>query len=250
MRGPGALEIPVTLVSALADGSAPGTGTDGFTSTTITLSFDKDIAGFSAGDITLDPGTTTWTGKGSLVRLSEGVYELSLNRVLVTGTVTVGMSRPGYAFVPPQVSVPVYRALPSAAQVLAGMVEVTVPVGGITVPAEADDSETVRVERSFKIGETEVTWELWDAVKTWALANGYTFSLGGTKSDSTGSPLVPVGNIDLYNAAVWCNALTEWVNAKTGSSLGMVYYYDEALTLPCRNSTTAQFKNTENGFFL
>jgi formylglycine-generating enzyme required for sulfatase activity len=251
VRGPGALEIPVTLVSALADGCAPGTGTDGLTSTTITLRFDKDIAGFSAGDITLGPGTT-WTTKGSLSRLSEGVYELSLNRVLVTGTVTLGMSRPGYAFVPPQVDVDVYRALPSAAQVLAGMVEVTVPPGGITVPAGADDSETVRVERGFKIGSTEVTWELWDAVKIWALENGYTFaaSRSGAKSDNTGNPLVPVGDIDWYNAAVWCNALTEWVNAKTGSSLGMVYYYDEALTLPCRNSNFAQFTVAANGFYL
>jgi formylglycine-generating enzyme required for sulfatase activity len=76
----------------------------------------------------------------------------------------------------------------------------------------------------FSIGETEVTYELWRAVYLWATddARGggkYTFSnpgVMGNKYGSSGSPpgatsQHPVTAISWRNAAVWCNAYSEYL---------------------------------------
>ncbi|MBF9017800.1 MULTISPECIES: SUMF1/EgtB/PvdO family nonheme iron enzyme [unclassified Oceanispirochaeta] len=84
----------------------------------------------------------------------------------------------------------------------------------------------------FWISETEVTYELWWTVRTWAVANGYDLDLGceGGRVGSNTSGTVPsvnknnpVTNISWRGAIVWCNALTEWYNANTGSNLEPVY---------------------------
>jgi formylglycine-generating enzyme required for sulfatase activity len=52
-----------------------------------------------------------------------------------------------------------------------------------------------------------------------------------------------------FDAVVWLNALTEWVNAKTGSNLTLVYYYDSACTTVARNSTpTSNFVKEETSY--
>ena len=49
-----------------------------------------------------------------------------------------------------------------------------------------------------------------------------------------GSKYHPVTNISWRDAIIWCNALTEWYNARTGSNLVCVYYTDEAFSKPIR----------------
>jgi formylglycine-generating enzyme required for sulfatase activity len=68
----------------------------------------------------------------------------------------------------------------------------------------------------FSIGETEITYELWYAVRTWAEGNGYTFANPGREgNDGTdgAAPTVagqePVTYISWRDAAVWCNAYSE-----------------------------------------
>jgi formylglycine-generating enzyme required for sulfatase activity len=116
--------------------------------------------------------------------------------------------------------------------------------GGVTFPTGTGDSGTATVTNAYEIGETEVTYELWYAVRTWAGSNGYTFynnpglEGSGTNGGSpTGARQEPVTTVTWFDAVVWLNALTEWVTAKTGSALTPVYYYDNTYSMVARDST-------------
>ena len=82
-------DIEVSFTSLTADGSSSQI------TTKLTLSFDKDIDGFSAGDITFDAGTTGAT-KGTLTRTSTGKYELTLSGITEGGMVSVSVSKSSY----------------------------------------------------------------------------------------------------------------------------------------------------------
>jgi uncharacterized protein YjdB len=73
---------------------------------------------------------------------------------------------------------------------------------------------------SFKMGETEVTWQLYKAVYDWAVTKGYTFS-GTGKGEGNN---YPVSYVNWRDAVVWCNAYSE--------AMGLVpaYYEDAACT--------------------
>jgi formylglycine-generating enzyme required for sulfatase activity len=120
---------------------------------------------------------------------------------------------------------------------------ITVP-GGIIFPTGIDDSGRETVETSFLIGETEVPYSLWSTVRTWAQNRGYRISAGQRGSQgmtggggpfAAGNTAEPVTGITWYDAVVWCNALTEWINARKGTSLEPVYYYRQGGNL-CKNS--------------
>jgi formylglycine-generating enzyme required for sulfatase activity len=108
-----------------------------------------------------------------------------------------------------------------------------------------------------------VTYELWYAVKDWAEDKGYTFyndsgwgglpgreGSGGTNGAvPTGAKQEPVTYVNWYDAVVWLNALTEWVNAKEGKSLEPVYYYDSGYTTVARDSNyTAHFVKEDDSY--
>ena len=70
---------------------------------------------------------------------------------------------------------------------------------------------------SYMIGKTEVTYELWHKVLTWAERNGYTFANRGREGShgtdgaaptETGK-IEPVTCVSWYDCIVWCNAYTE-----------------------------------------
>ena len=71
----------------------------------------------------------------------------------------------------------------------------------------------------YKLGKTEVTYELWHEVLTWAESNGYTFANKGLEGcDGTGGvgaaptdegKKEPVTTISWRDCIVWCNAYTE-----------------------------------------
>lgn len=98
-------------------------------------------------------------------------------------------------------------------------------------------STIASVAYDYWIGETEVTYALWNTVYTWALDHGYYFAnAGDIGSGNSGSVGQPVTNISWYDALVWCNAATEWYNWKKGTNYECVYTY---CSIPCRNSLSS-----------
>jgi formylglycine-generating enzyme required for sulfatase activity len=97
--------------------------------------------------------------------------------------------------------------------------------GRISFPTGTDDLGTATVRVPYQIAETEVTWELWNTVRTWALENGYSNITEGVKGDyGSGNDRHPVAGLDSYSVLLWCNALTEYWNEKNpGTSLVPVY---------------------------
>jgi formylglycine-generating enzyme required for sulfatase activity len=87
----------------------------------------------------------------------------------------------------------------------------TIPGGGYSESPFSSTKIPVTVS-AFKIGETPVTWELWDAVRS--AAAGYTFANPGRQGGDGGTGPVgtnqhPVTTISWRDAVVWCNAYSE-----------------------------------------
>jgi formylglycine-generating enzyme required for sulfatase activity len=121
-----------------------------------------------------------------------------------------------------------------------------VPSGSVTFPTGVNDDGTATITDAYEIGETQVTYELWYKVKTWAESNGYIFanpgregSAGTDGASPTGADQEPVTYVNWFDAVVWCNALTEWYNAENGTNLAPVYYYDSGYVDVAKNSTSA-----------
>ncbi len=119
--------------------------------------------------------------------------------------------------------------------------------GGITFPTGTDDSGSNNVSDAYWIGETEVTYELWYTVHSWAISNGYTFANPGREgndgaiTDPAGElPTVaknePVTTVNWHDSMVFCNAITEWYNAQNGTSYTCMY---KDSGTPIRNSTNS-----------
>lgn len=104
--------------------------------------------------------------------------------------------------------------------------------GLMAFPTGTDDSSVGVLLHGFEMAQTEVTYELWYKVKTWATANGYNFQnagRGGSLGIDGANPTTTTKNEPVILASwrdsvVWCNALTEWYNEKAGKSLTLVYF--------------------------
>ena len=123
--------------------------------------------------------------------------------------------------------------------------EITPPANGIVgvdpgpigcpLPGTEDDWKGVfragrKVKLSpYKLGKTEVTYELWHSVRTWAESKGYSFANKGLEGwDGTGGGGIwpnyanigkppttnknhPVTMVDWRDCIVWCNAYTQMI---------------------------------------
>ena len=106
----------------------------------------------------------------------------------------------------------------------------------------SDDTGIAQVGKAYFIGETEVTYELWYKVRTWAEKNGYTFankgSEGGGFEDEGTAPTAaknqPVTWISWRDAMLFSNALTGWYNATNKTNYKYVYCTDRFLTKPIK----------------
>jgi formylglycine-generating enzyme required for sulfatase activity len=98
-----------------------------------------------------------------------------------------------------------------------------------------NDGETATVKKAFWIGETEVTYELWKTVCTWAATSGgYSFANPGIiGSSGTGTIQQPVTTLNWRDAVVWCNAVTEWLNTHSDFHYTCVY---KAVGKPIRDA--------------
>ncbi len=73
------------------------------------------------------------------------------------------------------------------------------------IPASSyqrSDGKTIKVD-AFSMQSTEVTWSHYQAVRAWGEQHGYAFEEG------IGQATLPAQNIMWYDAAKWCNALSE-----------------------------------------
>jgi sulfatase modifying factor 1 len=105
----------------------------------------------------------------------------------------------------------------------------------------------VKVNVSFWISETEVTYEQWKTVYDWAIEHGYAFENPGTLGDGSGilDQKHPVTMINHRDAIIWCNALTEY-NRQADLDFECVYYSDAKLTIPLRDSKSGEYSKKEN----
>ncbi|HRZ27322.1 MAG TPA: MopE-related protein [Spirochaetota bacterium] len=137
--------------------------------------------------------------------------------------------------------------------------------GGLTFPTGTNNSTTATVHNAYWIAETEVTYELWYKVYTWATsgsgatgAGDYSFNFttgcvpragndGSPGSETTSQE--PATYINWRHAMIWCNALTEWFNAHNGtaSDLDCVYYTDSGYTTPIKTADDSNTKFWESG---
>jgi len=120
----------------------------------------------------------------------------------------------------------------------------SVSSGSYYVGANPPPADNVTLTRSYRIAETEVTYELWYGVKTWAMSNGYAFAnagkegLDGTKGAvPTTDKNEPVTYISWRDAIVWCNALSEM------NSLTPVYTYSGLVIRDSRDSNATACDN-------
>jgi len=65
------------------------------TSTTLNLQFTKDITGLTSGDLGFN-ATSTGASLGSMSKTGTGQYEIPLNGVTGSGTVSVNVTKTGY----------------------------------------------------------------------------------------------------------------------------------------------------------
>ncbi|MDC7234045.1 MAG: SUMF1/EgtB/PvdO family nonheme iron enzyme [Spirochaetales bacterium] len=102
-------------------------------------------------------------------------------------------------------------------------------------------------------GETEVSYELWNAVVLWAVENGYSFAYagqqGGNGNDDTlvGNDQHPATMMSWRDAVLFSNAVTEWYNAFADESLTPVYYEDAAYTTLVKTATASDVYNDMPG---
>lgn len=117
---------------------------------------------------------------------------------------------------------------------------------GKTTFTGAADGTQVTVANEYEIAETEVTYELWNAVYTWATSNGYTFSNAGTMGNGTEGDTNqhPVTTMNWRDAMVWCNALTEYYNDQNGTSYEFVYTLDATYATPIRSSADGAYASS------
>ena len=136
-----------------------------------------------------------------------------------------------------------------------GFIKIIPPAAGIvgmdpayTVPGPGNSSKGVfvagrKVKLSpYKLGKTEVTYEVWHEVLTWAESNGYTFASkgkegsGGTEgaAPTEAGKKEPVTSISWRDCIVWCNAYTEKTK---GSDTECVYRKSKTDIAVLKNAT-------------
>ena len=96
----------------------------------------------------------------------------------------------------------------------------------------------------YKLGKTEVTYEVWHEVLTWAESNGYTFAnkgkegSGGTEgaAPTEAGKKEPVTTISWRDCIVWCNAYTHKTN---NADTECVYRKKDDHTVVLKDATAA-----------
>jgi uncharacterized repeat protein (TIGR02543 family) len=240
----------ITLLAVLVLAGCPGIGPESVPDpaidpVTYTVTYDgnsSDGGTVSADNNSYEQGATvTVASSGTMTRSG---YTFSGWNTASDGTGT------GYAagavFVMGTVDVTLYAKWGVAVTqetYTAGGVSFTMSyvLGDHTFPTGPYDSGTATVTDAYWIGETEVTYELWSTVYTWATSNGYYLANVGRRGGGTGNTdQHPVTTINWRDTMVWSNAVTEWYNARKGTSYSCVYTDGGTPIRDSRNSNATQ----------
>lgn len=136
----------------------------------------------------------------------------------------------------------VWKFTTGAAAIDAGMVLVTggqFLLGTITGAANEQPVHYVSVG-SFYIDKTEITFEQWTVVRTWALSHGYTDLTAGRNGFNPAAANNPVTEVSWFDILKWCNARSE----KNGVT--PVYYTTSAFTTVYRTGELALSNDAVN----
>ncbi len=80
-----------------------------------------------------------------------------------------------------------------------------------TFPIGTEDRFSASVNDDFWVSETQVTYELWYKVFSWATHDDRGEDKYNFKNSGEGSGQRPVTNVDWYDSIVWCNAISEYL---------------------------------------
>jgi formylglycine-generating enzyme required for sulfatase activity/uncharacterized protein YbaP (TraB family) len=98
---------------------------------------------------------------------------------------------------------------------------------------------TVNVSR-FLIDRYEVSKELWDKVRAWAVVRNYNLPIGS----SFAGPLQPIHSVNWYDAIKWCNARSEM------EGVAPAYYTDSGFRNVYRSGELVPFFKKNTGYRL
>ena len=114
---------------------------------------------------------------------------------------------------------------------------IMIKVTGGTLPQSSElAGQTVA---TFQIGKYEVTWDEWQEVRTWAVANGYS-DLASVGEGSTGRH--PVHTVNWYDVLKWSNARSE--------KEGLVPVYQVSGAVYKTGQSVPTLKSNANGYRL
>jgi formylglycine-generating enzyme required for sulfatase activity len=231
---PPSRNVPVHYINPVTFSDLTVNGSSTATTTKLTLTFNKDITGLTEDDIAIDAGNTGAI-RGTLTKKETGVYELGVSGIKAVGNIFVVPGKAGYDINPFYKTVTVNYIVPLAGMLKRDMV----PVAPVTIEGKSDyNSKVFNASRTvilsaFKIAKYETTYELWYAVRQWAIADArgsskYTFGNDGKEGDDgtagaapTGDKYEPVTEVSWQDVIVWCNAYSEMMGKEP------VYSYND-----------------------
>ena len=98
-----------------------------------------------------------------------------------------------------------------------------IPAGSFTMGDSLDGLSNAPMHEvqvsGFYMGKHEVSWSLWQEVRSWAAGNGYDIGSVGSGKDASH----PVHSVNWYDVVKWCNAASE------RAGLDPVYYLSGAV---------------------
>jgi formylglycine-generating enzyme required for sulfatase activity len=204
--------------------------TDVLVSRNLTLSFNKKIVFGSSGTITLvglNGGSNVAidvTNHGGQLSIAGNVLTINpTNDLAGSGQYAVNISAGAlrdtagnaYAGISDTTTVNFTTQAVYIASQEPNMVQVGIPGVTYTVPIGRDETNT-NIAGGFLIGTTEVTYQEWYDVRTWAESNGYTFQNKGREGHDgtigaipTEARFEPVTSVSWRDVVVWSNAKSE-----------------------------------------
>ena len=176
-----------------------------------------------------------WSISGSSFESGSGADGSTTAKVKVTANTTVNVTFKQQAVTPPPPPTPPSGDVGSFEDTGDGFIKISPPAAGITgkdptYTLPGTDNYWKGVFRAgrkvtlspYKLGKTEVPYEVWYEVRTWAESNGYAFANKGSEgkdgsegaAPTEGNKKHPVTRVSWRDCIVWCNAYTQKIKGE------------------------------------